>query len=371
MLQAEELDLSCLNSRSGSPSGYYDDELEEQPPAPPQHRMAQAHETELCAQGDVGISVVVEMGPAGVLLRISSYDADSPAEASGEIRRGDVVVSVDGEDLTGSDVLIQGFNQAVRGPVGSQVSLCLMDPRLMEPRIVQMPRSPMGITPAQVFEQRYEVLKNNLLGQASGKGVNNLLEQSLMLLRKSSEITPNIALVGAGSHGKTTLIQSIFSSLNDVVSAEPPSMLERGSHRILDEVFQGRPIDQQPFTLIDTLALEEQGSAGGQKTYLRQIVKGIYGELQTPRPRDPSKRSFSPNVHAVVLVLDATMDEPNTGLFQTVAEVCREQDNTPLILAVTKVDQALQQHKDVLRLVQAAAKILPKASFFPTTVVSP
>mmetsp|Transcript_68558 Transcript_68558/g.142959 ORF Transcript_68558/g.142959 Transcript_68558/m.142959 type:complete len:871 (-) Transcript_68558:513-3125(-) len=352
--------------------------------------------------GDVGISVIVEVGSGAGFLRVSDVAPDSSAEASGDVRRGDIVISADGTDLTGSEAVLRGWKKTIQGAPGTSVSLCLMDPNDMRPRSMKLRRTPQDLTPVKMFAERQRQLVMSLQALGSDPRIRESLQTTIERMRApvSSRI-PKVLVIGARGHGRTSLITSLLSIVRGggdsswgpgpgrpgVTGTRPAALgecgLKRGQAPLGAEVgaiVSGVSAEQQPMQLVAACAVDELET--------QQQLEDAFGALMTgrylPRERYADWRArldagedtagtgtgtgTGPGpVHAVVLVHDCRI-EPRAEVLRAVRAVSRDCGGVPVVVAVTKMEEAALYCTDVEGMVSKMASTLPKASFFPVAV---
>lgn len=231
--------------------------------------------------GDAGIAVVLEVSSEeGGCLRVSDVEADSTAETSGQVRRGDFVLMIDGVSLTGTEANANTFKLLSEGPVGSYASFRLMDPKTRQVRTTELLRA-MKASQSHRFLRRHRRLVRALSGDSrEGK---ERLEHNLQIFDGPEIAVPNIVVLGTKNSGKTTLLRTLYSRLNGGSARLPSSFRHltagRGSMswRLNKMRAAARPElgDQQPCTLTDTISLDAFGETAEACTpFLRWILTG-------------------------------------------------------------------------------------------------
>lgn len=233
------------------------------------------------AMGDAGIAVVLEVSSQdGGSLRVSDVEADSTAETSGSVRKGDFVLSIDGVSLIGAEANANAFKHLSEGPAGTYASFRLMDPVTKQVRTTQLLRAMKG-SQCHRFLRRHRRLVRALGGDSrEGK---ERLEHNLQIFQGPDSAVPNIVLLGTKGSGKSTLLQAIYSRLNGGRSRLPSNYRHptagRGSMSCrLSKIWTAaRPElgDHQPCSVTDTISLDAFGeTAEACAPFLRWIITG-------------------------------------------------------------------------------------------------
>ncbi len=146
------------------------------------------------AVGDAGIAVVLEVSSEdGGVLRVSEVEADSTAETSGQVRKGDFVLSIDGVSLVGADANANTYKHLSEGPAGSYASFRLMDPVTRQVRQTDLLRAMKG-SQGHRFVRRHRRLVRAINGdQREGK---ERLAHNLQVFEAPESAVPNIVLLG-------------------------------------------------------------------------------------------------------------------------------------------------------------------------------
>ena len=233
------------------------------------------------AMGDAGIAVVLEVSSQdGGSLRVSDVEADSTAETSGSVRKGDFVLSIDGVSLTGAEANANAFKHLSEGPAGTYASFRLMDPVTKQVRTTQLLRAMKGSQCHRFLRRHRRLIR--ALGGDSREGKERL-EHNLQIFKGLDSAVPNIVLLGTKGSGKTTLLQAIYSRLNGGRSRLPINYRHptagRGSMSCrLSKIWTGaRPElgDQQPCSVTDTISLDAFGeTAEACAPFLRWVITG-------------------------------------------------------------------------------------------------
>ena len=164
------------------------------------------------AVGDAGIAVVLEVSSEdGGVLRVSEVEADSTAETSGQVRKGDFVLSIDGVSLMGADANANTYKQLSEGQVGTYASFKLMDPVTRQVRQTDLLRAMKG-SQGHRFVRRHRRLVRAINGdQREGK---ERLAHNLQVFQAPESAVPNIIILGTryGNGGGVPPESEHFSS---------------------------------------------------------------------------------------------------------------------------------------------------------------
>ncbi len=275
-----------------------------------------------------GVGMSVAEVPKG--LRVLTVYEDSPAQRGG-IRKGDLVVTVDGTSLAGRTS--QEATTQIKGPAGTTVTLGVVAGGKGEPRDVELERARVDV-PAVESEMRRvgnrKIAHVRLAGFTSGAH-GQVREAVDKLLGQGAEgVVLDLRDNGGGLLNEAVLISSIFVGDGTIVST-------KGLHRPR-RVFEaeGKPIDSSiPVVVlvnggsasaseIVTGALQDRGRAEvvGEKTFgkgvfqeIRQLSNGgaldiTVGEYFTPSGRNLGGKGIEPDVKAV----DDPDTKPDEGL---------------------------------------------------------
>jgi carboxyl-terminal processing protease len=264
-----------------------------------------------------GVGMSVAEVPKG--LRVLTVYDDSPAQRGG-IRKGDVIVSVDGTSLAGRTS--QEATTQIKGPAGTTVTLGVVAGGKGEPRDVELERARVDVPSVEAEMRRVgnrKIAHVQLAGFTSGahgqvrEAVDKLLDQG------AEGVVLDLRDNGGGLLNEAVLTSSIFVGDGTIVST-------KGLHRPR-RVFEaeGSPIDSSvPVVVlvnggsasaseIVTGALQDRGRAEvvGEKTFgkgvfqeIRQLSNGgaldiTVGEYFTPSGRNLGGRGIDPDVKAV------------------------------------------------------------------------
>jgi carboxyl-terminal processing protease len=269
-----------------------------------------------------GVGMSVAEVPKG--LRVLTVYEDSPAQRGG-IRKGDLIVTVDGTSLAGRTS--QEATTQIKGPAGTTVTLGVVAGGKGEPRDVGLERARVDV-PAVESEMRRvgnrKIAHVRLAGFTSGAH-GQVREAVDKLLGQGAEgVVLDLRDNGGGLLNEAVLISSIFVGDGTIVST-------KGLHRPR-RVFEaeGTPIDRDvPVVVlvnensasaseIVTGALQDRGRAEvvGETTFgkgvfqeIRRLSNGgaldiTVGEYFTPDGRNLGGKGVEPDVKAV--------DDPKT-----------------------------------------------------------
>ena len=246
--------------------------------------------------GDVGIAVVLEVGrPQGALLRVSDVEADSTAETSGRVRKGDLVLAINGCSLAGAEANTNRFKGLSEGNVGTCASFRLMDPVTSEVRTVNLNRA-LKAPQTHRCLRRLRRLQRALGGYDRESAerfahylkvfIEGPLELSLRHDSLVPNVTPNLVLLGRRGVGKTSLLRQVVGCVNGGTDHLPSkskdptagrgSMTHRVSKIIMPEGSSAR-IGKvvQPCEITDTIPLDAfGGKASDIAPFLRWVMTG-------------------------------------------------------------------------------------------------
>lgn len=97
-----------------------------------------------------GVGIVFQVGPNGDGLVVASLAVDGPAEQSGQVHAGDVLVSIDRIDVR--EMSAEDIAQYILGAPGSRVRLGFVRPESTVPSYVELTR---GWTMKRTVESRW------------------------------------------------------------------------------------------------------------------------------------------------------------------------------------------------------------------------
>jgi hypothetical protein len=258
-------------------------------------------------KGDLGFQIMVmydprskTKGPDYNSPRISYLAPEGPGRLSGQMLRGDYLISFHGTDMRNRPMqeAMKCIQNAPR-----DVMLELMDGRTGFKRMLSLTHEP---RPRDViFRDRLEALLRfppNLDA--------DLLRQQRDLLRtfRDSDVRPNIVVVGTAGTGKSSLVNTAFAALNDSEGAL--TAVGDSVHTVEYLRFENMVAKSSgsPFTVADTCAIPMDEGRDDVIGALRNVIKGKHkngarmdnGWLNIRAMVDPKKRA-----HGLVLCLDA------------------------------------------------------------------
>jgi hypothetical protein len=305
--------------------------------------------------GNVGISVVLEVSRAeGALLRVSDVEADSTAETSGQVRKGDLVLSIDGVRLSGAAANANNFKNLSEGLCGSYTSFELMDPITSQVRTVTLLRTMQG-SQSHRFLRRQRRLVRAINGDDK-EGAARLAHNMRLFAEGPKGIVPNIVLVGTKGSGKTSLLQALYGLMNAGQCRLPSDYKHptagRGSmtSRVTKMLKSVRPElgDEQPCAVADTVALDSFGaSPKAAMPFLRWLLTGKLAAGKTVADISAGSGCDAGSVdqwraaNGVVYVLNASKDldaldwQYLTGL----REACQLHGGVPLVVGLSFQDK--------------------------------
>ncbi|MGB1593896.1 MAG: hypothetical protein ACPIOQ_14175 [Promethearchaeia archaeon] len=242
--------------------------------------------------GDVGIAVVLEVSrPQGALLRVSDVEADSTAETSGQVRKGDLVLAINGCSLAGAEANTNRFKGLSEGNVGTCASFRLMDPVTSEVRTVNLMRA-LKAPQTHRCLRRLRRLQRALGGDDRESAerlahyLKGFIEGPQELSLRHDSAAPNLVLLGRRGVGKTSLLRQIVGCVNGGTDHLPSKSKDptagRGSmtHRVSKIIMPGGSSARmgkvvQPCEITDTIPLDAfGGKASDIAPFLRWVLTG-------------------------------------------------------------------------------------------------
>ncbi len=331
--------------------------------------------------GDVGIAVVLEVGrPQGALLRVSDVESDSTAETSGEVRKGDLVLSIDDISLSGAQANANNFKTLSEGTAGTYARFVLQDQITSEVRTVMLLRA-LKASQSNRFLRRQRRLARAITGD-DREGAARLAHNLQLFGACKGKAVPALVLIGTRGSGKTRLLRNLMALLNAGDARLPNEYkhptLGRGSmvSRVNRVVSTARPDlgDQQPCSVTDTIALDAFGDGPeAAAPFLRWLLAG---KLQTGvTVADISARTgcdagavdqWRP-ANGIVYMLDASKDLENQDWkwLSAVRSAAQIHGGVPLVVGLSFQDKVVQNTQDVTKLIKQCEERLPKTVFFP------
>ena len=187
-----------------------------------------------------GVGMNVEQDRRG--LKVLRVFENSPAESSG-IRRGDLIVEVDGRSLAGVDSGVA--TSRIKGPSGTSVRLSVVSPGADSARRVSVKRERISVPVAsgRIVERDGKKLGVVELTGFSA-GAHGLLRREIdQLLRKGAEgIVLDLRGNGGGLLSEAVLVSSIFIENGKIVSVRGRSRAERSQDAQGDAIKEDIPV---------------------------------------------------------------------------------------------------------------------------------
>jgi carboxyl-terminal processing protease len=187
-----------------------------------------------------GVGMNVEQDRRG--LKVLRVFEKSPAETSG-IRRGDVIVEVDGRSLAGVDSGVA--TSRIKGPSGTSVQLSVVSPGADSARRVSVKRERISVPVAsgRIVERDGKKLGVVELTGFSA-GAHGLLRREIdELLRKGAKgIVLDLRGNGGGLLSEAVLVSSIFIENGKIVSVRGRSRAERSQDAQGDAIKKNIPV---------------------------------------------------------------------------------------------------------------------------------
>jgi carboxyl-terminal processing protease len=187
-----------------------------------------------------GVGMNVEQDRRG--LKVLRVFENSPAETSG-IRRGDLIVEVDGRSLAGVDSGVA--TSRIKGPSGTSVRLSVVSPGADSARRVSVKRERISVPVAsgRIVERDGKKLGVVELTGFSA-GAHGLLRREIdQLLRKGAEgIVLDLRGNGGGLLSEAVLVSSIFIENGKIVSVRGRSRAERSQDAQGDAIKEDIPV---------------------------------------------------------------------------------------------------------------------------------
>ena len=187
-----------------------------------------------------GVGMNVEQDRRG--LKVLRVFENSPAESSG-IRRGDLIVEVDGRSLAGIDSGVA--TSRIKGPSGTSVRLSVVSPGGDSVRRVSVKRERISVPVAsgRIVERDGKKLGVVELTGFSA-GAHGLLRREIdQLLRKGAEgIVLDLRGNGGGLLSEAVLVSSIFIENGKIVSVRGRSRAERTQDAQGDAIKEDIPV---------------------------------------------------------------------------------------------------------------------------------
>jgi carboxyl-terminal processing protease len=187
-----------------------------------------------------GVGMNVEQDRRG--LKVLRVFENSPAETSG-IRRGDLIVEVDGRSLAGVDSGVA--TSRIKGPSGTSVQLSVVSPGADGARRVSVKRERISVPVAsgRIVERDGKKLGVVELTGFSA-GAHGLLRREIdQLLRKGAKgIVLDLRGNGGGLLSEAVLVSSIFIENGKIVSVRGRSRAERSQDAQGDAIKENIPV---------------------------------------------------------------------------------------------------------------------------------
>jgi hypothetical protein len=332
-------------------------------------------------QGDCGIAVVLEVSRAeGALLRVSDVEADSTAETSGEVRKGDLVLSIDDVSLSGAQANANNFKSLNEGPAGTYARFVLEDPVTAQRRTVTLLRA-LKASQSNRFMRRQRRLARAINGD-DREGHARLAHNLTLFGACKGNAVPNLVLIGKHQAGKTTLLQNLMSLLNGGNSRLPSEYKHptpgRGSmvSRVNKIVSTVRPDlgDQQPCAVTDTISLDAFGDGPeAASPFLRWLLTGklqagvTVADISARTGCDAGAVDQWRPANGIVYMLDASKDleSHDWKCLSAVRSAAQMHGGVPLVVGLSFQDKIVQSKHDVTKLIMQCEERLPKTVFFP------
>jgi len=341
-------------------------------------RTGLAADTDVC---DVGIAVLLEVSrPEGALLRVSDVEADGTAEMSGQVRKGDLVISIDGQSLAGESANTNIFHSLSEGAPGSFAVFCLMDAVTSQIRTVSLLRAMKASQSHRFLRRQRRLLR--ALGGDDREGTERLQHNLKLFGEKQSATVPNIVLLGTKASGKTTLLQTLISLLNGGSASLPSDYKHpspgRGSltSRVSKIVSSVRPElgDLQPCCVTDTISLEAFGAVPeAASPFFRWVLTGklqpgvAVATVSACTGCDAGSADQWRAANGVVFLLDAckNIDSHDFAYLSAVRTACQLHGGVPLVVGLCFHDKVADRKFDMSNLIKQCEERLPKIVFFP------
>jgi hypothetical protein len=259
------------------------------------------------SKGDLGFQIMVmydprskTKGPDYNAPRISYLAPEGPARLSGQMLRGDYLISFHGADMRNKSM--QDAMKCIQN-APRDVMLELMDGRTGFKRMLSLTHE--ARSRDVVFRDRLEALLRfppNVDADAVRQ------QRDLLRTCRDSDVRPNIVVVGTTGSGKSSLINTAFAALNDCEGAL--TAVGDGVHTVEYLRFEAMvsKSNGSPFTMADTCGIPIDDSREEVMGALRCVIKGKHkngsrmdnGWRSVRAMVDPKKRA-----HGLVLCLDA------------------------------------------------------------------
>jgi carboxyl-terminal processing protease len=187
-----------------------------------------------------GVGMNVEQDRRG--LKVLRVFENSPAETSG-IRRGDLIVEVDGRSLAGVDSGVA--TSRIKGPSGTSVRLSVVSPGADSARRVSVKRERISVPVASGHIVERDGKKLGVVELTGfSAGAHGLLRREIdQLLRKGAEgIVLDLRGNGGGLLSEAVLVSSIFIENGKIVSVRGRSRAERSQDAQGDAIKEDIPV---------------------------------------------------------------------------------------------------------------------------------
>jgi hypothetical protein len=336
--------------------------------------------------GDVGISVVLEVSRVeGALLRVSDLEADSTAEMSGHVRKGDLVISVEGVGLSGAEANANHFKHLTEGPCGTYACLRLMDPVTRAIRTVNLLRA-MRAPQWHRFVRRQRRLLRALAGEHDPEGANRLSHYVKMCTEGPWEAVPDIVFLGTKGSGKTSLLIKFLEQLNCGEARLPRDYKHptpgRGSmtSRVTRTLYSMQPefSGSQPCTVTDTISLDAFGnSPEAARPFLQWLLTGklqqgvTTGDISARTGCDAGSQDQWRPANGVIYLLDICKDcDIEWPYLQAVYDACQRHGRVPMVVGLTFQDKVAHSKTDLSKTMKMLEERLPRTVFFPLALTS-
>ncbi len=192
-------------------------------------------------------------------------------------------------------------------------------------------------------------------------------------------MVPKVLVIGNRSHGKTSLVTSLLSLLAGT-RTRPAALdlcaLRKGDAMLgvsVDRVVEGVGRDCQPMEMTVACALDDLETEAEAEVVLTALMSGKYGFRETIDDRRERMQSGEDTTvttgpaHVVVLVQDCRVS-PRPEMLRLLRSVTRECGGLPVVVAVSRMEDAALYCTDAEGMVARMGKVLSKTSFFPVAL---